>query len=285
MKSWFLFLCTLTVAADVSAYIIKSKTILERAGKTRGEGIYALQQEVVFKNDVETISMTENWVVVNGERMYMDAKGNGFHFLHVYNDRNKFLVDEQGVEITLRLSEDFFEPWFHYRSLGTIGAALAKIGVLPAGSWNRENFTKDAKGKFTYSPETNVRLGRTQGVIAYAFGKPTPADSTQALPGVWFEQDRFFLRKIRFPSLSEVTADEFAEYPKGLWFPTTRTVAWGENRVNIRVLKIASAPSSSDLADRTNPSFLKTQKADVLRTQVGTSGLAPIIREFYSRFR
>jgi hypothetical protein len=155
---------------------------------------------------------------------------------------------------------------------------LVKEKILAHKNLPRETFKKELK-EYTYVADPFVRLSRTAGVVTFALGQPTPVDSTKAYPGMWVEQDRFLIRKIRLDSQAEVSADDYSEFNNGLWFPKSRTVSWGDRTVHIRTLKVASTSLPPSIKERLSPTGLK-RRADA--KELFTS---PIISEFYKRFR
>ncbi len=284
MKKYFSVLIVLAMSFSAQAYIPKVRTILDKTAKKHGEAIYAIQQEVIFRNDQETAVILESWVVANGEAMFMEAKGAGFRFVNIYKDHTRHFVNEQGSEAAVTVSSDFAENLLHHRNLAGLGSALVKLNLLSPRALEGEPTYRSSK-EVRHNPEASVRLGRTAGIIAYTFGTPTPVDAVQALPGLWIEQDHFFIRKLRFPSTAEMIADEYQEYPKNFWFPKTRTITWGNNGATVRTARVSVVAPKDANAQKTNPQWLRKQKAEFVSQQVSNSPLAPVIKEFYSRFR
>jgi hypothetical protein len=262
------------------AYIPKARVILEKVGKQHGKGTYLVQQEVALRDERGSIVLIEEWLVENGESMSLVVKGAGNQAHYIYKDRQKFFLDEKGAERSDVVSREFFEPVFYYRGWDNLAEFLFKEKILPTKNLAREVFSKESK-EFQYQADPFVRLSRTAGVIAFALGKPTPADSSKTLPGIWVEQDRFLIRRLRLESQSEVTADDYSEYSNGLWFPKNRTVTWADKAVSMRVIKVSGMSSSESVKSRLSSSALRSKKGEVTK-EFWTS---PTVAEFYKRFR
>lgn len=252
------------------AYVPKARVILEKVGKQHGKGGYIVHQEVTFRDEKGPLTVIEEWLVESGDSMSLEMRGGGQRASITYKGRQKFFVDDKGAERSGSSGGDFFEPVFYYRSWDPLADFLVKEKILPTKTLPRETYKKDAK-EFAYVADPFVRLSRTAGVVAFALGTPTPADSAAALPGLWVDQDRFLIRRLRLDTQAEVTADDYAEYSNNFWFPKVRTVSWGDQSVHLRVIKVSSTKQT--------PAARK--RADGAR-EIFTS---PVIAEFYKRFR
>jgi len=123
-------------------------------------------------------------------------------------------------------------------------------------------------------------LGDRGGVIAYAIG--TPASSSHREPGLWVEQGKFLIRKLRLPSQIEVVAEKYERYKKKLWFPKLREVHWDNHKAQIKVYSVSSIKNNSK-----NKKKLSTDIFDVSKNPQQVLKLPDdvLIQEFYSRFR
>jgi hypothetical protein len=266
------------------AFVPKAKTIIEKTAHNHGKGFYAIQLEVSFRNENGNQTVTENWLVENGESMSVEARGPGFQYTAVYRGKQKFYMDETGAEKSARLSPEFFEDIFHLRGAESLGGEFIGMNIIPARALNKETRIKTLKD-VKHEHENYVRLSRTAGVVNYALGKPTPAESTTLLPGVWIEQDRFHIRRVRFPTQAELFADDYTEYGRNFFYPKTRTVSWLSKSVSVRTVKVAAINPSNDQKARLSPSFLRTRKQNQLQYTASEGELTPLIREFYQKFR
>jgi len=284
MMKLFVFALTSLATLAANAYVPSSRTIVGRVVRNDGKGIYAIEQDVNFRTVGEGVTLRERWVVENGETMRLTVvtpSANAPQPVRIdflYKDGRRMAPDFKGSVKTTGLPHEAIEPLFHARSSKGFFDAMSRAGLVPKEfPVAKAPFNINAKTQPPPTPEPWVRLGRTAGVVAYVFGEPTPADSTKALPGVWIEQDAFLLRKLRFPSEAEVTADRHS-MQAGLHFPRTRVVTWGQNTAEIRVVSVKPL-TASQAASYLNPASFQN---DV------KSARLPIdeqVKEFYSRFR
>ena len=270
------------------AYIPNSHTIIGRLVRNSGKGVYVIDQEVQFRTAGEPLTLREHWVVENGETMHLSVSApqaaklglEPMRFEASYRDGRKTAPDllvPPGTAIPVKtsaLSPEFIEGLFNARSTSGFINALQHARVVPPGSLReRPHFTKLEQVK--YAEEPYVRLGRTAGVVTWIFGDVTPVQTSAATqklnPAAWIEQDAFLLRRVRFPTEAQVTADHFTSYPNSLRLARERTVSWANNSVLIRVLSVkhlAQAPREPSVQAK------GTNLPDIAQ-----------VKEFYSRFR
>jgi len=285
---WLIFGCMVIALFSMyeraHAYIPRTKLVLEKTAKSHGKGYYSIQIEATFRGEQSSTSVIERWIVENGESMFMEAKGGGVSIATLYKGKQKFFLDEGGAEHAAKLPSDFFEGMFHYRSWDGLGQSLVNYKITPPKVLAREPVVRSLKD-VNFSHDPYIRLARTGGVIAYAIGKPTPPDVTIPFPGLWVDQDRFFIRRMRFPSQVEFTADDYGEYGQGLWYPKSRTVSWGQNSVTLRTVKVTPIVSSDEVRQKLLPSYFRSRRQDFVKSQYPQGETAALIRDFYSRFR
>jgi len=280
---WYLFGSALIACFGAferaHAYIPRTKTILERTTKNHGRGLYQIQLELLFRTDNGNSTITETWLVEHGESLYLQAAGSNFSYTATYKGKQKFFVDENGSERAQKLSSEFFEGLFHYRSAESLGQAFVQLGALPSKALNfaKINSLKDAH----YPREPFIRLARTGGTISYTFGKPTP-NGSPPFPGVWIQQDQFTLKKIRLPGQSEVISDDYNEFRHNLHYPRSRSVLWGGKSVNIRTLRVIPVSATQENKNKLSAQYLKSQPASSLKARLGNN---PFIKDFYQRYR
>ena len=274
----FALLALVAFASSIAeAYIPHSHTIVGRLVRNNGKGTYVIEQEVQFRTAGDPLTLRERWVVENGETMRLlvsspsKAGGEPVYFEASYSGGRKSAPDAFTLQPakSATLSPEFAEGLFHARSTSGFLTALHRARIVPPGSLrDRPRFSKIEQVK--YNPEPNVRLGRTSGVVTWIFGEATPVSAGKLSPAAWVEQDAFLLRRIRFPSEAEVTADRFASYANNLKLPRERTITWGNNSALIRVLSVrqTSQPPAREPGTKT------THLPDIAQ-----------VREFYSRFR
>ena len=196
-------------------------------------------------------------------------------------------LSEPGKEAkTINTTSEFFEPYLFHRSSAKFLDAFIRNKILPASAGRDRPHITNIN---TYKPtsEQAVRLGRTGGVVAWVFGEPTPIDNATPFPGAWIEQDSFLLRKLRLLSQAEMVLSNHANSGGGLKLARERSIIWKSNNsavteprsVTIRVTSVKNLPDKS-LA----PQFLTSS---ISANEIKSARLpdAPVVREFYSRFR
>jgi hypothetical protein len=278
-----LFVATVLVLATLPAlaFIPSSHTILTRLARNNGKGIYAIEQEVQFRTEADPIVLRERWIVENGDvmRLYVSGlKGSleSWRFDAFYRDGKKQWSDGSQMR-SGPTSLEFIEPVLHFRSIGNLLGYLTRAKLVPMGLGQPRHFNKKTN---PYTSEPGVRLARTGGIVAWAFGEPSPQEGPLAA-GLWIEQDEFTVRRLRFPTQAEVQLDRHSVFAGGLHLARERTVTWDNNSVLIRVLTVKSLPENAATQALLAPA------ATTADGHAMTSKLpdATQVREFYSRFR
>jgi hypothetical protein len=257
------------------AALPKASLILQKTSENAGGGIYQIEQEVQFPNGQDVLVLKETWLIENENNMKLIVTG-----AKELKDQVSFSIQftngarNQGGRSS-RLTEDFIERYFHFRSPEALAQTLAQLKLVPSNVMAKKPI-KNIKD-FEPTSESFVRLSRSGGVINYALGIPTPPEKETLNPGFWIEQDQFVIRKFRLPSQTEVSADRFSSYARGLMFPRMRTVRWGPNSVSIQTLSVAAKGKDTwaTFGQKT------PQKMEGLNSQPA----APLVDEFYKRFR
>lgn len=276
--------CTLLLITSTAfAYVPSSRTIVGRLVRNDGKGLYAIEQDVNFRTAGEGVTLRERWVIENGDSMRLTVLStsgaqNAVRFDVLYKDGKRMGPDAKGTYKTTTVPTEAMEHFFHARTSKGFFDAIVRSGLVPNSfPVAKPAFNINAKTQPPPTPEAFVRLGRIAGFVAYVFGEPTPADSAKSLPGVWIEQDSFVLRKLRFPSEAEVTADRHSTQA-GLRFPRTRVVTWGANSAEIRVVSVKSLTSRQAAPFLSVSGLMNDAKSTRLPTEEQ-------VKEFYSRFR
>lgn len=270
---FILFTFALLLGIQSFAFIPKSNLIFQRLAENAGNGIYQIEQEVQFPSGSDLLALKETWLIENENNMKLlvtgtkELKDQIFFFVNFSNG----IRTQSGAG--RKLNESFFERYFHSRNSESFAESLVRMKVLPPQALARKavRSLKEVDNK----PESFVRLARTNGVISYAFG--TPSEINQDNPGFWVEQDQFVLRKIRLPDQTEISADRYSNFARGLSFPRTRTVRWGINQVTIQTLSVTAKTKEN----WNNFSLKFPQKMDGLNNHPS----AGIVEDFYKRFR
>ncbi|MGZ3773569.1 MAG: hypothetical protein ACXVCY_00955 [Pseudobdellovibrionaceae bacterium] len=284
MKKISLILATLFFLPTLApAYILPTRTILQKTAENAGSGIYAIEQEVQFSNGEEVLTVKENWIIDGDRSMRLTVTGgkdlhNSFKLQYLYNGGQKWSLINNNRK-NENIPADFLERFLNFRSSEGFANLLTQLKMIPPSAYQKKAVAK-VDGDFKHEPESWVRFSRTGGVVTYAFGTPTPVDQEANFPGVWIEQDQFVVRKVRLPSQVEMSANDYNQFAKGLYYPRSRTIRWGNNTVNIRLISASSRPQST--LNLLQPSSLDTAlKWDGIKDLHAKE----VITEFYTRFR
>ena len=282
-----LILSTSLIDSFAYALIPTSKTILSRAARQHGKGAYVVEQDVTIKAEGEPIVLREKWTVVNAEVMRVSVSRKGAEDVKLeltYRGGKRTFTDSLGTTKSIATSPEFIEPYFYFRTLGSFQSALVKAKIVPPdfGQQPRKIVPANPKDKSESAvmisvDEPYVRLSRTGGVAAYELGKLT--DNPSGNPGAWIESEAFALRKIKFPTLSEVQADQYQTFANQLHFPRERTIKWSNQAVNYTATaRVISIRAATDSEASKNLSSVSENSASKLPE-------IPGLKEFYSRFR
>lgn len=271
------------VAAE--AYIPSAQTISNRVARGHGRGAYAVEQEVHFRTAAEPIVLRERWTVINGETMRLsvsslkssaDSTSGGVSFEAVYRAGKRALADSSGQPKTTNMSLEFTEPFIHARSgKGFLSLLVRSRIVAPSILQEPPRITKVELAR--PQPDPHIWLGRTAGVVTWVFGEPTPPQAPKTNPAAWIEQDAFVLRRLRFPTDAEFSADQYSNFAGSIRLPRERTLNWGDNSVFIRITAVRAIKEdqAAKLVDSRSLASAKSPRLPDIAQ----------IREFYSRFR
>lgn len=260
------------------AYIIPTKTILQKTTDNNGTGVYSIEQEVLFSINGETIPIKETWLIENEKTMRLTVKGlqDQLTIQYIYNGNTKYFLANQKMQ--MQFPDELIERIFQFRNYESFSQYLSQKKIIPTSTLEGAN--TEIKGKLTdYKPEPFVRLSRSTGVVNYAIGDK-PENVEQKKPGIWIEQDQFVIRKFRWPTGAEVQAQNYSEYARRFRFPKERTITWDNKQVTIKVTNVSARNGSYAQLFQVASLDVKTQ-LEVLKDKPGYE----IIKEFYSRFR
>lgn len=278
MKFFSSFVLTLSLVSPAMAYVPPFQFIAGRVVKHHGRNAYVIEQEVTITSGNETVTGIEKWTVEDGATLQLSLKGPLGRGTFVYLRGTKTWKDASSSLKSETQSKEFTEPFFHSRTAAGLVDQIVTASILSRSQMNPPKKPIRSLKDIQYSPETYVRLGRTSGAIAYALGQPTPVNAPKPFPGLWIEQDRFHIRKIRFPTTAEVVADEYSEFAYDLAFPRQRTITWDGKTARIQVLKVTAIGSKGSISNQ----VLSAKDVSVEWPETATSAA---IQEFYRRFR
>jgi hypothetical protein len=273
MKRLLFFIFTLLFNLTSYAYIPRTLMVLQKTVENNGSGSYQIEQEVQFQTLQEPLILKETWIIENESQMRLVVTGtkefkDSIKMTFIYNGNNKSFM-QNGTRYNQKVSDDFFERYFHFRRTESFANQLISLKMI-----NSSVFNKKTQKPTEYQAEPFIRLSRTGGVVNYALGQPTPAEAASLNPGVWIEQDQFIIRKLRLPSEAEISAERHSSFARGLTFPRKRTLRWGGNLVTLQTLNVLGKPTLTNFN-------LENNRLDPLET----SPVKQTVEEFYKRFR
>lgn len=267
-------------------YVPDYKMIMSRVAENHGRGYYEIKQDMMFSSDGEPLVIEETWVVTSEGNYSLTLKGKGIlknqvNGTIIYKGGKKFFVTS--ALRTTRPGPDYMEYLFHFRYSKKVKPKIVAMGIAPAESLkNRPIYLEDKSENMKPFPRQNfLRLSRSGGVINYAIGIPTPPNQSEDNPGIWIEQDRFHITKIRNKNSSTVDATQYTRYPRKFWFPKQRTYSWAGGAVPSQIISIRPLPRSNSSALLISPNRLNKEK-QAAQLKLPENKL---IQTFYQRFR
>ncbi len=289
-KKLFFFFTLMILPCFCFSYIPSAKTILSRAVKRHGSGIYEIEQEVSFPNEATNLGLFNNftlrevWLIESEDSMHLTVTGTRewkktIFFEYLYKKGHRYSIDSSKKNISHEISSDFIENFFHYRSLEKFAHRLKKQNILPP-SFLMNSYEPSDLSETGYVYEPFSRLTRVSGVVAYGYG--TPSTQKNLLPGAWIEQDHFVLRKLRLKSGAEITSSSFSQYSKNLYFPKIRYIQWHDRQYKIQLISVKNKTSSKILKNKFSTENLnQPTKIEGLQNAPNKN----LILNFYRRFR
>lgn len=254
---------TLTIVQTISlfsyGFILPLDLILEKNVATSGNQIFAVEQDVFLKEGIREVVIHESWQIEGDKNLRLTATGLGelkdvIKIVAIYNGKTRTSVIGKN-RVTHPAPADFFEKFLSVRSLHSFKNYLADLSVDPT-----------------------VRLSRADGSIAFAVGLPSPIGALKSQ--MWFQQDNFQVRKIRFPSEAEVTFSDFAEVSPKLIYPKLKKIEWSGKTATIKVKSIVDKTKIP--ISNFYPQNVETP-SELLVSNKNTLGA--LIEDFYTRFR
>ncbi|MCB0386812.1 MAG: hypothetical protein KDD43_15565, partial [Bdellovibrionales bacterium] len=102
------------------AYIPDFKMIMSRTAENHGRGIYQIVQDVTLQEEPESLVVRETWYIKGENQMRLEVRGRKrleglVAMTFIYDGNRRFYVDPNGAKKVSRSSEDWFEPYFHFR--------------------------------------------------------------------------------------------------------------------------------------------------------------------------
>lgn len=288
IRTFLSFFLSLFVSFSALGYIPHFDYILNRTAKQHGSGIYLIDLDITLSSaNNNPVTLHEQWLVEDAKslRVRVTQKQDGIEpetVTYLYNDNQRYNLDETGKLIKVSMSTEFIEPLFHFRSTAFIKQWLYKMKVIPrSGLADAPKIGKVEDIKPNLGIDF-IRLSRALGLVNYAIGLKPVQEQFNKQPLLWIEQDFFHVRKWRTLKEAVISADKYQQHRNNFWFPQQREVFWNENRATLSVTQIKSLGSSSRLHQRLAVSSLDIKKEPALKTNLSEDEL---IRDFYNRFR
>lgn len=259
---------------------------MSRVAENHGKGHYQIDQTVQFDINGETINVRERWFVEDEDNLRLEASGVGpladkLRLTFVYNNGKRHFIDQNGIKKSVKIPEDFYETYLHFRRSKVIKPRLVSHKIVPSVTLKSESHRFSERNPIPHE-ESFVRLSRTGGAVTYFIGEPTPNASEKLNPGIWIEQDQFHLRRIRFPSGTEVQARGYQKHTRDAWFPGELEIGWSGQKAKIIVGKVsalAASKTTKELFDTSSMNFGKDpQVSSILPDEKIISGFYQSMR-------
>jgi hypothetical protein len=213
--------------------------------------------------------------------MRVIARGEGFRITRIMRKNKIYWIDQDGSERADNAGHDHFMAPLLTRNSVDLRRIFISWGVLPYEALREKRAIRDVK-EVKNETDPWVRLGRVDGAIQYAYGKPAPKEGVTP-PGVWIEQDGFVIRKMRSPSGAEFFGDDYGDYSRNLSYPKTQTYSFNGSQAQVRVLRVASITLKPEQKRQLELSYYRGKPENTAAWP--NSGLTPVVQEFYKRFR
>lgn len=276
----FFSLIFIGLSTSATAYIPSPWLILDRTARNHGKGVYKISQDVIFNHSQEQYVLNEEWIIDDLQHMRVNVTGkralrNKVNFSIIYNRGVKYYLDNTGKKVAKNKGNNNLEDFFHFREVKSIRKHLLENKIINTHTktsealfWTPNQERKKIKG---------LRLARTDGTIAYAFG--TPSTQTEKNPGLWIEQDKFIIKKIRLADKSEVLAKKYRRYNRSLYLPTERSIFLGQDNVEIQILKVSPLTKGKKVKALLRHHSLKDRKEELKNPEDA------FIEQFYQKYR
>lgn len=279
MRSLALFITLIFISVSSFAYIPSADFILSKVVKNAGTGYYQVKQEVSFPTAERNITVTETWWIQNDDIMFMKAEGPLFTQYFLYKKGKKYFFNPNGGVLVSSIPADFYENLFFKRSTQDLKESLIARKIVPAQMFRKRpviKTAKDVKDVATIN-EPYLTLTRLGGITSYLLGYAAKEDGA---PGIWIEQDRFAIKKLKFASKADVTIDGFADLSKNLVYPKSQKVSWDAQYVQIELSRADGLSRGVSFFDEKEFSKLEKQSKPL-----PPEWAQSVVGDFYKRFR
>lgn len=249
------------------AYIPPTRIILEKTAENAGTASYQIEKEIRFSNP-EIPALKETWFIENDRAMKLVVtplvSQPGIvqpKFTALYVNGVKYVYWGSAKEAG-KIPEEMVERLFHFRRTENLIQHLAQLRVL-----------NSTQGNLDLS-----KLNRSQGVVTFGIGKATDDGNRGSSPYVWIEQDAFVIKKVRYSSDTEMTANNYQIYPKGLNYPLVTHLSWADQKVRMNTLSVT-------MVKKFPPSTFQSAQLEDSKPFQQNFSKWNAVTEFYKRFR
>ena len=264
------------------SYIPSSKMIFERVVENSVKLPLYIELDLNISQGDQTVFLKEQWLIESENSIRILVKGD-----KEFKDQISFQVtdkDNQGNTYLSGTNKTKIRPLMEkvliFKKTEQIKQFLVQQGILKEEEINSVNFKKiPGNSGFQYQPELFIRLGRVDGGISYIFG-PKPRNENP-VPGLWVEQDQFFVRKIRNIQGDEIQFDKITTFSRNTRWTKVLEYFWRGNKGNGH----ARAQVTNVKIPDTNQRAFFTKFLDKKSPYFEQSSQRPLIEDFYQRFR
>jgi len=261
------------------AYLPPAKMILEKAIEKNGKPLASIDQEVSIHIGADVYSFREVWLIDSDKNMKVTITGlnelkDKLMIQYLYTGQKKWIHENGKEKTTQNISNDLFERFFYVRSPDELAEYLSAYNMAPKGFFSKKNYTV-TKGEFSYDAEPFVKLSRAGGGVSYLFALSNTPSSA-----IWFEQDRFVIRRILLPSTAELAVDNYQTYEPSFHVGKSKRLSWSGYKAEMKVNSVAKRDNKA-LAGLQPASLEVSTPLENLRSLKG----GEVLIEFFSRFR
>ena len=277
------------ISIKALSYIPSSDFILKEVLKNHGRSNYLIQQEITFPIEKTQKVVHETWhVTVNKKQnlqLHLSAKSEGLYIERLYINNMMYHKENKKSLKKSKWSLEFMEPWFIGRSLQKLQKTMMahKMTGTSALNWNPSLFASSPKTNSKEKRESltdvqvPIKLSINQGQVMYTYQRDEKG------PGLWIEQDKFVIRKVRLKTNAEFLASRYLEHTGYLKLPQHRILIYDDISIPIKTTRVSRLSDNKKLQQKLSlQNFRRSQKNTTQWEEDETSSL---IKDFYSRFR
>ncbi len=264
------------------AYIPSSKMMIDKVAENALKAPLYIEQQVHISSGSTNMYLKEQWLIENENSIKLIVKGDKelseqIFFQNNYSENQKTTTISGATQV-VRLKHPLFEKGFFIKNAENFKRYLIQEGIVNNEIYQSENFKKlPGNSGYQFQPESNTRLGRIGGKVAYIIGE-SPNGTTPS-PGIWIEQDLFHILKLRNSSGSEFRVDKLTTFSKGARWYKSIEMQWGQPVARAQVSVV-----SAKLADA-NLRQIFQKKSDIRTTEFDRHIGKYLVEDFYQKFR